>query len=195
VEIRPLESSYYEKTAVLLADAFIDDPGWVAVGPDRRERRYRVLRSFHRAALDVIDRYGKPIFGAFEDGRVVGVAATFAAGKYPPPAFRTTLRFLPGFVQAGPGPIVRGLRFSAIQEQGHPHTEHVYLWFLAVDPTYQRGGIGRALLARVHEEASAPVYLDTANPANVPYYASNGFEELGNADGPRGAKVWFMRRP
>jgi GNAT superfamily N-acetyltransferase len=195
VEIRPLESSYYDNAAVLLADAFIDDPGWVAVGPDRRTRRYRVLRSFHRAALDVIERYGKPIYGAFEDGRVVGVAATFAAGRYPPPAFRTTLRFLPGFFQAGPGPIVRGLRFSAIQEQGHPHTEHVYLWFLAVDPTHQRGGIGRALLARVYEEASAPVYLDTANPANVPYYASNGFEELGNVDGPRGAKMWFMRRP
>ena len=195
MEIRPLESTHYENAAVLLADAFIDDPGWVAVGPDRRPRRYRVLRSFHRAALDVIDRYGKPIYGAFEDGRVVGVAATFAAGRYPPPAFRTTLRFLPGFFQAGFGPIVRGLRFSAIQEQGHPHTEHVYLWFLAVDPTYQRGGIGRALLARVYAEASAPVYLDTANPANVPYYVSNGFEELGNADGPRGAKMWFMRRP
>jgi GNAT superfamily N-acetyltransferase len=195
VEIRPLESTHYDNAAVLLADAFIDDPGWVAVGPDRRTRRYRVLRSFHRAALDVIDRFGKPIYGAFEDGRVVGVAATFAAGRYPPPPFRTTLRFLPGFFQAGPGPIVRGLRFSAIQEQGHPRTEHVYLWFLAVDPTHQRGGIGRALLARVYEEASAPVYLDTANPANVPYYASNGFEELGNADGPRGAKMWFMRRP
>ena len=38
-------------------------------------------------------------------------------------------------------------------------------------------------------------HLDTANPANVPYYASNGFEEIGKADGPRGASMWFMRRP
>jgi GNAT superfamily N-acetyltransferase len=195
VEIRPLESSQYDVAAVLLADAFIDDPGWLAVGPDRRGRRYRVLKSFHRAALGVIDRYGKPIYGAFDDGRLVGIAATFAAGRYPPPALRTTLKFLPGFFLAGPGPIVRGLRFSAIQEQGHPHDEHVYLWFLAVDPSHQRGGVGRALLARVYEEATAPVYLDTANPANVPYYASNGFEELGQAAGPRGATMWFMRRP
>jgi GNAT superfamily N-acetyltransferase len=195
VEIRPLESSQYDVAAVLLADAFIDDPGWLAVGPDRRARRYRVLQSFHRAALGVIDRYGKPIYGAFEDGRLVGIAATFAAGRYPPPALRTTLKFLPGFFLAGPGPIVRGLRFSAIQEQGHPHDEHVYLWFLAVDPSHQRGGVGRALLARVYEDATAPVYLDTANPANVPYYASNGFEELGKAAGPRGATMWFMRRP
>jgi GNAT superfamily N-acetyltransferase len=195
VEIRPLESSYYDAAAVLLADAFIDDPGWLAVGPDRRARRYGVLRRFHRTALGVVHRYGRPIYGAFEDGRIVGIAATFAAGLYPPPSLRTTLRFLPGFLRAGPGPIVRGLRFSAIQERGHPHDEHVYLWFLAVDPQHQRGGVGRALLACVYEEAEAPVYLDTANPDNVPYYASNGFEEIGEAEGPRGAKMWFMRRP
>jgi len=195
VEIRPLESSQYDAAAVLLADAFIDDPGWIAVGPDRRDRRCGVLRRFHRAALDVIHRYGRPNYGAYDGGRLVGVAATFAAGLYPPPALRTTLKFLPGFLAAGPGPVVRALRFSVIQESGHPHDEHVYLWFLAVDPRHQRGGVGRALLARVCEEADAPVYLDTANPANVPYYVSNGFEELGKAAGPRGATMWFMRRP
>jgi GNAT superfamily N-acetyltransferase len=154
-----------------------------------------VTRRFHRAALDVIDRYGKPIYGAFDGDELVGLAATFAAGLYPPPEIRTTLRFVPGFLSAGPGPIVRGLRFSAIQEQGHPKDEHVYLWFLAVDPNRQRSGAGRALLARVYEDATAPVHLDTANPANVPYYASNGYEETGRAAGPRGAQMWFMRRP
>ena len=69
------------------------------------------------------------------------------------------------------------------------------LYDLAVDPNHQRGGIGRSLLARVYEEATAPVYLDTANPANVPYYASNGYKEIGRAAGPRGATMWFMRRP
>jgi ribosomal protein S18 acetylase RimI-like enzyme len=159
-----------------------------------------VLRRYHRTALDVIQRYGGPIYGAFDegegeaDGALTGVAATFAAGLYPPPAW-TILRFVPGFLLAGPAPIVRGLRFSAVQEKGHPHDEHAYLWFLAVDPGHQRGGVGRALLARVYGDATAPVYLDTANPANVPYYASNGYEELGRADGPRGASMWFMRRP
>ena len=119
------------------------------------------------------------------------MAATFAAGLYPPPAW-TSAYFVPGFLLAGPGPIVRGLQFSAIQEHGHPKDEHVFLWFLAVDPAQQRGGIGRALLARVFEDAEAPVYLDTANPANVPYYASFGFEEIGRADGPRGAQMWVL---
>jgi ribosomal protein S18 acetylase RimI-like enzyme len=203
VQIRHLDSDDFDAAARLFADAFLDDPGWVAVGPDREARRHSNLRRYHRTALDVIQRYGGPIYGAFEnrergedggDGPLLGVAATFAAGLYPPPAW-TLAYFVPGFLLAGPAPIVRGLRFSAVQEKGHPHDEHVYLWFLAVDPTHQRGGVGRALLARVYEDATAPVYLDTANPANVPYYASNGYEEIGKAAGPRGASMWFMRRP
>jgi GNAT superfamily N-acetyltransferase len=194
VEVRPLERSEFDAAALIFADAFLHDPGWVAVGPDREGHRHGVLRRYHRTALNVIDRYGGPIYGAFDDARLAGVAATFAAGLYPPPAW-TLAYFVPGFLLAGPGPIVRGLRFSTIQERGHPHDEHVYLWFLAVDPARQRGGVGRALLARVYEDATAPVYLDTANPANVPYYASNGFEEIGKAAGPRGATMWFMRRP
>jgi GNAT superfamily N-acetyltransferase len=139
-------------------------------------------------------RYGRPIYGAFVDGGLAAVAATFGAGRYPPPA-HTFLRYVPGFLLAGPGPIVRGLRTSSIQDKGHPHDEHVFLWFLAVDPAHQRKGLGRALLQTVFEHAEAPVYLDTANPANVPYYASFGFEEIGRAPLPRGATMWFMRRP
>lgn len=194
MEVRPLEPTDYDAAAVVLADAFVDDPGWVAVGPDRRQHRYAVIRRYHRTALNVIHRYGRPIYGAFRDGGLAGVAATFAAGLYPPPAW-TVVRFVPGFLLAGPGPIVRGLRFSSLQEHGHPEDEHVYLWFLAVDPEHQRGGVGRALLARVFEDAEAPVYLDTAKPANLPYYASAGFEETGLAACPRGATLWFMRRP
>jgi ribosomal protein S18 acetylase RimI-like enzyme len=194
VEIRPLDRSEYDAAADIYADAFLDDPGWVAVGPDRRNHRHSILRRYHRTALNVIHRYGRPIYGAFTEDGLAGAAATFAAGLYPPPAW-TTAYFVPGFLLAGPGPIVRGLRFSAIQEHGHPEDEHVYLWFLAVDPAQRRGGIGRALLARVYEDAEAPVFLDTANPANVPYYASNGYEEIGRAEGPRGAQMWFMRRP
>ena len=206
MQIRLLERDEFDAAARLFADAFLNDPGWLAVGPDRAGHRHGVLRRYHRTVLGVTERYGGPIYGAFDEGEgsalggeggrgaLLGVASTFAAGLYPPPSW-TILRFVPGFLLAGPGPIIRGLRFSAVQEKGHPHEPHVYLWFLAVDPKHQRGGVGRALLARVYEDATAPVYLDTANPANVPYYASNGFEELGKAAGPRGAVMWFMQRP
>jgi hypothetical protein len=76
----------------------------------------------------VTDRYGGPIYGAFRDNELAGVAVTFAPGRYPPPR-RSDARYVFAFLAAGPGPIVR--ETGAVQEQGHPRDEHVYLWFLA----------------------------------------------------------------
>ena len=84
---------------------------------------------------------------------------------------------------------------SAVQDGGHPPEPHVFLWFLAVDPARQRGGVGRALLSQVFEDAARPSTWTPSNPANLPYYASFGFEEIGSGDLPRGARMWFMRRP
>jgi ribosomal protein S18 acetylase RimI-like enzyme len=182
------------EAARIITDALLHDPGWLAVGPTRTRHRRRVALAYHRAAMRVIHRYGRPVYGAYVDGDLAGVAATFAAGRYPPPAL-TFLRYVPAFLAAGPGPIVRGLRTSSIQDNSHPSDEHVFLWFLAVDPQQQRRGLGRKLLTEVFAHAEAPVFLDTANPANVPYYASFGFEEIGRAALPRGATMWFMRRP
>ncbi len=192
--IREVGADDLDTAAAVITDALLHDPGWLSVGPDRAGHRRVVALRYHLAALKVMRRHGGPIYGAYRDGALTGVAATFAAGLHPAPA-RTFARFVPPFLLAGPGPIVRGLRISAIQDRGHPEEEHVFLWFLAVDPRHQRGGVGRALLARVFEGAQAPVYLDTANPANVPYYASAGFEEIGRAALPRGATMWFMVRP
>ena len=194
-EIRELGRVELDAGAGIMTAAFPDDPGWVAIGPDRRGHRRLVIHAYHRAVLRVTQRYGRPIYGAFAaDGTLAGIASTFALGRYPPPGW-TFAAYTPAFVLAGPVPSVRALKASGIQERGHPHEPHLYLWFLAVDPERQRGGIGRALIARVHEAAAgAPVYLDTANPANLPYYASNGFELIGESELPRGGRMWFMRR-
>ena len=177
-----------------MTDALLHDPGWLAVGPDHAGQRRFVALRYHRAALRVTHGSGRPIYGAFRGGQLAGVAATFAAGRHPPPAW-TFAHYVPPFLLAGPATIARALRTSAIQDSGHPADEHVFLWFLTVGPAHQRSGVGRALLARVFEEAEAPVYLDTTNPANVPYYAAAGFEEIGRRALPRGATMWFMFRP
>jgi GNAT superfamily N-acetyltransferase len=194
VEVRPLDPDDHRVAARIITDALLDDPGWQAVGPDGRERRRRVLLGYHRAVVEVTHRHGGPIFGAFRDQGLAAVAVTFAAGLYPAPAY-TFLRYVPPFLRAGPATMVRALRASAVQDKGHPAEEHHFVWQLAVDPPAQRSGLGRALLQRVTDEAEVPVYLDTANPDNVPYYASCGFEEIGQAPLPRGANMWFMRRP
>jgi GNAT superfamily N-acetyltransferase len=196
VEVRPADPAHYDEVARIITDALLDDPGWQAVGPDNRARRRRVLLPYHRAVVEVTHRHGGPIYGAYRDDALAAVAVTFAAGLHPPPA-RSFARYVPPFLRAGPATIVRALRASAVQDKGHPKEPHHFVWQLAVDPPAQRSGLGRALLQRVAEDAAgeAPVYLDTANPANVPYYASCGFEEIGRAALPRGATMWFMKRP
>jgi ribosomal protein S18 acetylase RimI-like enzyme len=194
VEIRPLGSDNHREAARIITEALLHDPGWLAVGPRRTGHRRFVAERFHRAALTVTDRHGGPTYGAFRSGQLAGVAVTFPPGRYPPPR-HIELRYALAFLPAGPGPIVRGLKTGNVQDSGHPDDAHVYLWFLAVAPQQQRGGIGRALLARVCKDAEAPVYLDTSNPDNVPYYASAGFEKIGRGVLPRDTPMWFMRRP
>jgi GNAT superfamily N-acetyltransferase len=194
MDIRPVDPEEHPEAARIITDALLDDPGWRGVGPDNRDRRRRVLLAYHRAVVRVTAKHGGPIYGAYRDGRLAAVAVTFAAGLHPPPAY-TFARYVPPFLRAGPATIVRALRASAVQDKGHPEEPHHFVWQLAVDPPHQRSGLGRALLAHTAEHAEASLYLDTANPDNVPYYASCGFEEIGRAALPRGATMWFMTRP
>jgi GNAT superfamily N-acetyltransferase len=195
VDLRPIDPADHAEAARIITDALLDDPGWLGVGPDSRDRRRRVLLGYHRAVVAVTHRHGGPILGAFRDEKLAAVAVTFAPGLYPAPAY-TFARYVPPFLRAGPATIVRALRASAVQDKGHPPEPHAFVWQLAVDPVHQRSGLGRALLNKVAEDsAEVPVYLDTANPDNVPYYASCGFEEIGQAPLPRGANMWSMRRP
>jgi GNAT superfamily N-acetyltransferase len=192
--VRPLPREHHADAARIITDALLHDPGWRAVGPSRTRHRRLVAGRYHRVVLKVAERYGGPVYGAFMDGRLAGVAVTFPPGAYPPPRWNEA-RYFAAFLLAGPTPIARALEASGVQDSGHPDDAHVYLWFLAVDPRHQRGGIGRALLARVYEDAGgAPVYLDTSNPDNVPYYAGAGFEEIGRGVLPRNTPMWFMRR-
>ena len=120
----------------------------------------------------------------------------FADGLAYPPPRALIAEGLP-FLAAGPGPGIRGARVDAIFKKRHPHEPHVYLWQLAAHPSAQRQGVGRALMARVLEEAQRrdlPTYLETTKPENVPYYGSFGFRVVDEADLPRGAHVWFMLR-
>jgi ribosomal protein S18 acetylase RimI-like enzyme len=100
-------------------------------------------------------------------------------------------------VLAGPSVLRRSLVADNAMHRGHPGEEHFFVWMLTVSPAAQRSGVGRALLSTALERADArgvPTYLDTANPDNLPYYASFGFENTGQGKLPRGAPLWYMYR-
>ena len=71
--------------ARVLTNAFVDDPGWRDVGPNRARHRRLALWAYHRALQRKAKRWGRPGYAAFRSGQLVGVAVTFGWEAWPPP--------------------------------------------------------------------------------------------------------------
>ncbi|MBE9169322.1 GNAT family N-acetyltransferase [Pleurocapsales cyanobacterium LEGE 06147] len=74
--------------------------------------------------------------------------------------------------------------FSVLEQMGHYHPKqsHWYLAILGVEPVQQRKGYGSALMQPVLTRCDRdriPAYLESSNPANIPFYEHHGFELLG----------------
>jgi ribosomal protein S18 acetylase RimI-like enzyme len=198
IEVTSFAAATSGDVARVLTDAFVDDPGWRDIGPNGAHHRRLVLWRYHRALWRKALRWGRPGYAAFRDGLLAGVAVTFDWEAWPLPEPASTLLDVPAFALAGPFAATRGARAAAIIKRAHLREPHLYLWQLAVHPRLQRSGVGRALMARVVADADAaqlPLFLQTANPANLAYYRSLGFAETGRETLPRGAPLWLMQRP
>ena len=198
IEVASLAVVSASDFARVLTDAFVDDPGWRDVGPNGTRHRWLALWCYHRSLWRKALRWGRPGYAAFRDGRLAGVAVTFDWQAWPPPEPASTLLDAPAFALAGPFAATRAARAGAVIKRAHVREPHLFLWQLAVDPCVQRRGVGHALMARVAADADAvqlPIYLETANPDNLPYYRAQGFVEIGAETLPRGAPLWLMLRP
>ena len=95
----------------------------------------------------------------------------------------------------------RFTRYGSNTDRAHPRDPHWYLEVLGVRPEAQRSGLGSRLIRPVLERADRerlPCYLETSDPANVPYYERFDFEVVDDAlqlvpDGP--THVSMRREP
>lgn len=182
----------------MLADAFIDDPGWVSVGPRRRASRWRYIQRVCLGTIRVCERWCGPSWCITEGGEPVAVLNGCAPGKWPPPEFRTLAMLSPGPLIAGPAVLIKSLRAELMFEKRHPKYEHFMVWMFGVSPSRQRAGLGRRLMSEALARADAehvPAYLWTTNPDNLPYYHSHGYEITAEDVMPGGATTWYMERP
>jgi GNAT superfamily N-acetyltransferase len=187
----------FGEAGVVMADAFMDDPGWRAVGPDDPKRLHAYIRRVCGGVLRVCSRRGGRIWHVERDGRTVGVLSSLDPGDWPPPQLPALVAQAGGPMLAGPAVLLRSLSADNAMHRGHPAEPHLFVWMLAVAPAAQRSGVGRALLSTAlgrAEELGVPTYLDTAKPANLPYYGSFGFQQVGQTTLPRDATLWFMMR-
>ncbi|MUM34208.1 GNAT family N-acetyltransferase, partial [Mycolicibacterium sp. CBMA 361] len=84
---------------------------------------------------------------------------------------------------------LRGQAASELMKKHHPEEPHWYLAVIGSDPTVRGGGYGQALMRSRLDRCDAehaPAYLESSNPANVPYYERFGFEVTGEMTLPYG---------
>jgi ribosomal protein S18 acetylase RimI-like enzyme len=182
----------------VLADAFIDDPGWVAVGPSSEKARWKFIYRTCMGAIRIGARECGPSWCITEAGEPIAVLTGAAPGRWPVPQVRAFVDLAPGPILAGPPTLARSLRTQRVIERAHPEYPHFLVWMFAVSPEHQRRGLGGRLMREALAAADSvdvPAYLYTGNPDNLPYYRSHGYEVLSEAMTVRGAPSWFMQRP
>ena len=197
--VRLLERGEIGHASHLLARAFAADPFIGFFLADARRRRL-AFSPFFRSVLHVLIESGA-VYAVERDDAVIGVAA-WAPPDASSPNVVTRLRA--SLNRA----IVRGLfprtssrllgGFAALARH-HPDGSHWYLAFVGIEPSVQRRGTGRALLAPVlaqADETGIICYLETPFPETLEFYRRLGFELDAELSPVVGAPpVWTMTRP
>lgn len=196
LDIGPARSGESRAAARVLTDAFLDDPVASAIGPRRRSHRRLISPLSFGGIVTASRRHGARVTLARRDGAVVGVVISFDPGRWPL-SDGAVVHELAWVLVAGPAPVRRAIAFDRAVRAEHVGYEHMYLWFLGVDPAAQGTGVGRALLADLHARADArgvPTYLETGTMDNVPWYGSAGYSVVGEMTLPHGGPLWRMER-
>lgn len=195
--IEPLVAADRDAAAGVVARAFRDNPGMVAVaGTDDPAERERLLGPALPYFVDTVIRYG---VGEVlrEDGNILAVSLALAPGQYPFPILGQ-IHAARGALTAGIGRALRFAQLDAVMQRKHPKHRHWYLWFLAVDPPHQGKGYGSKLLRSFDDKAERdglPCYLETDKPSSVRLYEKHGYKVSSEKMLRLGFRMWFMDRP
>jgi GNAT superfamily N-acetyltransferase len=185
-----------DESAALLGSAFVDDPVMRYYFEGPRDRA-ALVRKTMRLAAGLTLRHGNAIRLEAEAG-LVGVALLLppAVPDFPLSAILGAVLRTPALWRP------RGLsRYFGVASSVGAHRPAFPCWTLVslgVAPSMQHRGHGTRLLAEVLQglPAGAPVFLETYNPRNLPFYGRQGFElthEFVSHHG-KGPRAWTLLR-
>lgn len=180
----------------VLAEAFEHDPLYgflVPAGPDRGLR----LRELFGLILRHLSDDWREAFTTPD----AGAMALWLRPGMQKVSFIRQARLLPTFSRVlGLRRIPGGLRLMAHMDALHARfapEPHFYLSLLAVAPAQQGRGLGKALLTPMLERCDRErlrIYLETAQPENVPFYERQGFRVLAETPYDGYPTLWSMAR-
>jgi len=193
--VAPLDRTELEPAAALLARSFRDAPMTRAVVGAGPRRRLRASRYGMRLLLE--SGYGfASMLGLRASSKTLAavlVALPPGVPSLPDASLWAQLRCVYG---QGWRVVARWGEVSRRLTAARPDELHAYLALLAVEPSHQGSGLGRALLEAWLEDvddAEAVAYLETDRFRNLRFYASAGFGLHAHLH-VHGQAVWTLRR-
>ena len=155
--------------------AFCADPfmRWVLPEPEAYLKKYADMidlyccqKSLENASTFVVQKFG-------------GVALWL------PPGVHSDEEKVSGWITDNIDPVRLDVFGQVLREMESYHPKTASCWYLAVlavDPAFQRQGLGSVLMKHVNrilDETSCEGYLESSNPQNVSLYQRHGYEIMG----------------
>lgn len=187
--------------ALVIARAFVDNPGMVAVlDSDDAARRLALLSRLFPVFVAAYRKHGAAFIARDDSGAITGVALTLPPGRYPQSVAMQVQLTLGVIARMPLGVALRLGIADALMRKHHMTGAHHYLFMLGVDPDHQGRGYGSVLLrelSRRADDAHVPCYLETDKPSSMKLYERHGYRITHERTFRRlsDLKLWFMQRP
>jgi len=172
-KVRRIEGTQIQRAVDTLTMAFAADPTMRWLWPESDA----YLRCFPR----LVASFGGRAFehpGAHADDALGGVALWLPPGVAPDGEAVTAL-----FQETIPQPRCdEALRMLELMDEHEPAEPHWHLAFIGVDASRQGEGLGGHVMqagVAMCDEQGIPGYLESSNPANIPFYQRHGYEITG----------------
>ena len=197
IVIVPLEASHMSKAKTLMAEAFLEEPGAVATIRKSPQKRLPILKAHFGAEAEAALPQGL-CRCALLDEEVAGVMIVTAPGGKTVSTLDMVSLALQALFSGNLGMLWRGIKSSFEDNRHRPKGPNYYLEVIAVDPKFQRIGIGTAMLSHLIDTADAeglPTYLSTTAPKTVPLYRKYGFQTISETNELKIPNYHMVRKP
>ncbi|HSB66064.1 MAG TPA: GNAT family N-acetyltransferase [Anaerolineales bacterium] len=194
--IEPITQHNYRNAALVLGNAFADEPvSLVVYRSFTPARRAQALTVDFSAELWVALRKGYPI-QISQDGKVIAAALIYPPGRYPLPLLDQWVFLFKSVLGNGWYDVRSWMKWLNEVDKLHPTYAHYYLEYIGVDPAVQGQGLGSCLmehLVSIADREGVGCYLENASPRNLPFYQRFGFKIIYEKE-IIGFPTWFMWR-
>lgn len=182
-----------DKTRILeiLTASFLENKSVNYIIPQDGLKLYRI-HSLMDYSFELCMRFGKVYIS--DDGKACALLLFPELKKLTFKSILLDLRLI--FNCTGLAHAMKAMKREGKIKAIHPKQRMAYLWFIGVDPKYQKFGLGRKLMEEIiisTKQDDRPIYLETSTLSNLPWYKKFGFEVYHELD--LSYRLFFLRLP